>query len=140
MPGTYHELIKVARCPHCSTEEMTAVVERDSLVSAKILQLANSVSFGLDREIGSIFDAVQTPGAPGPHGHGGDLQRGDGVSARLPDGFHVATQKHALRCAVWARRLVPEGKFRDEVVTTALIHDLGRSCWPWSTPWSMEKS
>jgi HD-like signal output (HDOD) protein len=126
LPETYNELILVSQDPKYSIREIAGVVERDPLVSARILQLVNSAFFGLDREVASVFAAVRLLGP--------QVLLGLAMSATLAQKAVAETwmpalfeelQERALRSSAWARRLLPTGKYKDEVATAALIHDLG---------------
>ena len=126
LPGTYSRLVKVTQDNHSSVKQIADVVASDPQVSAKILQLVNSAYYGVSKQVGSIGTAVSLLG---PHVllgmalSGSILDRAtqiDGVQ-KIMHGL----QEYALQCCEWTGQLLPDGKIRDEAITTALIHDLG---------------
>jgi len=139
LPGTYTELIRVTQDPNCTVQKIASVVEQDPLVSAKVLQLVNSAFFGLSQEIGSVNNAVRLLGPQMLMGMALSASMIEKVSTRIRmPNFLGTLQKRALRCCYWTRRLMPDGKFKDEAVTAALIHDLGTVLLALADPWSYE--
>ena len=57
-PGVYMELNQVLSDPDWQPHQVSAVLERDVAMSAKVLQLANSALFGLTSTVTSVRDAV----------------------------------------------------------------------------------
>lgn len=57
-PATYSTLTRALSNPTCSVGELAAIVERDSALCAKVLQVVNSAFFGLPRCVSSIAQAT----------------------------------------------------------------------------------
>lgn len=57
-PGTYTALTNALSNPTCSIGELASIVERDSALCAKVLQVVNSAFFGLPRRVSSIAQAT----------------------------------------------------------------------------------
>ena len=57
-PGVYMELNRVLSDPDWQPHQVSAVLERDVAMTAKVLQLANSALFGLTSTVTSVRDAV----------------------------------------------------------------------------------
>ena len=60
-PGVYMELNQVLSDPNWQPSHVSAVVERDVAMSAKVLQLANSALFGLTQEVTSVQASGHVP-------------------------------------------------------------------------------
>lgn len=57
-PGTYNALTRALSNPTCSVSELGAIIERDSALCAKVLQVVNSAFFGLPRRVSSVTQAT----------------------------------------------------------------------------------
>lgn len=62
MSETAHALIKTLQNEDVSSAELSAIISKDPALSAKLLRLANSAQFGLQRGVGSIDDAIMMVG------------------------------------------------------------------------------
>ena len=58
LSATTVEFLKISEAPDVRLSDISKVLERDPAVAAKILQLANSVYFGLSRRVGTVERAV----------------------------------------------------------------------------------
>jgi CheY-like chemotaxis protein len=58
LPRTYLDLSAAMACEQVTIAEVASIVERDSAIAVKILQLVNSSFFGLQREVNTLRDAV----------------------------------------------------------------------------------
>lgn len=128
LPGTYAALVAAVDDPDASLERVSAIVERDVAVAAKVLQLVNSSFFGLSHEIATVPMAVGFLGF--------DVVKQLVVTVELFRAFHCTNQvagfsveeiqRHS-RCvaAIAARLPVPR---RDTAATSvaALLHDIGK--------------
>lgn len=61
-PSVYLELTQSLNDDHIGFQEIASVVERDAALSARILQLVNSASFGLGRHVCSLREALSWMG------------------------------------------------------------------------------
>jgi HD-like signal output (HDOD) protein/ActR/RegA family two-component response regulator len=57
-PETYRELMELIGRSDATAAEIATVLERDIAMSAKVLHLANSAYFGLDKPVSDLDDAV----------------------------------------------------------------------------------
>jgi HD-like signal output (HDOD) protein len=57
-PGTYTALTSALTNPACSIAELASIVERDSALCAKVLQVVNSAFFGLPRQVSNVRQAT----------------------------------------------------------------------------------
>jgi HD-like signal output (HDOD) protein len=126
-PGSYWELAQALAQTNVAWQEVAAIIERDSAMAVKVLQLVNSPFFGLSREVSSIQQAVMYLGVDLLKG----LALGAHVFATLPamaaPGFALDEfQRHAQLSAQLARHFVSDPVRIDEAFTAAMIHDVGQ--------------
>jgi putative nucleotidyltransferase with HDIG domain len=126
-PGVYMELNRVLSDPDWQPHQVSAVLERDVAMTAKVLQLANSALFGLTSTVTSVRDAVMYLGV--------DTIRSLSLTAEafgklLPGGsadFSLDDfQSHAMLVARITASILPAGRTQQEAVTAALLHDIGK--------------
>lgn len=123
----YSSLAEAVNNPETLIEEITGIVERDTAMVAKVLQLVNSAFFGLARQVNSLHSAVSYLGmetiknlvlatetfrifAPDPR-------------ISLPE--YESLQLHAQNCARITGKLPTDPKLREILVISALLHDIG---------------
>ncbi len=125
-PGTYGDLILAIQDAGQSNADIARVVERDPFVSTRALRMVNSSYFGFGRQVVSVREAVVLLGPPTLIGMAlmAPVMERRSKEAGIPE-LIEAVQERALSCCLWVRRLDPEGRLKEEALTTALIHDLG---------------
>jgi HD-like signal output (HDOD) protein len=126
-PDTYWELAQALTQPDVQWQDVAAIVERDSAMAVKVLQLVNSTFFGLSRQVVSVQQAVMYLGVELLKG----LALGAHVFATLPSvnvpGFSLDRfQRHAQQTAQLARKFVSDPVRIDEAFTAAMVHDIGQ--------------
>ena len=127
-PGVYMELNQVLSDPTWQPNQVSAVIERDVAMSAKVLQLANSALFGLASTVTSVRDAVMYLGV--------DTIRSLALTAEAfgkltprnaTAGFSIDEfQAHAMLVARITASILPAGPVQQQAVTAALLHDIGK--------------
>ncbi len=126
-PGVYMELNRVLSDPNWQPSHVSAVVERDVALSAKVLQLANSALFGLTQEITSVQGAVIYLGADAIRSLALTAEAFGKLAPRHTDGFSIDEfQDHAMLVARITAAVLPAGRVQLEAVTAALLHDIGK--------------
>lgn len=126
-PAAYWELAQALAQPDVVWQDVAAIVERDTAMAVKVLQLVNSPFFGLSRQVVSVQQAVMYLGIELLKG----LSLGAHVFATLPSvdvpGFSLEQfQRHAQQTAQLARRFVNDPVRIDEAFTAAMVHDIGQ--------------
>lgn len=125
-PSAYWELAQALAQTDVAWQDVAGIIERDSAMAVKVLQLVNSPYFGLSKPVVSIAQAVRYLGV--------DLLKGLALGAHLfaalpADVLSGASldefQRHAQLCADLARRFVSDPIRIDESFTAAMIHDVG---------------
>jgi HD-like signal output (HDOD) protein/ActR/RegA family two-component response regulator len=127
VPHVFLEINRLAGDPTTTLDDITAIVERDTALVVKVLQVVNSAYFGLRRELQSIRQAVQYLGV--------DILKGLALGGHVFGTLHIAPfegfsleglQRHSLHTARLAKRLVEGQKGVDDAFTAAIVHDVGQ--------------
>jgi HD-like signal output (HDOD) protein len=127
VPQTYLALTEAARDSRKGLSDMTAIVQRDSAMGTKVLQLVNSAYFGNTQPIASIQQAVMYLGI--------ELIKGLALSGNVfgtvgktgLEGLSLeALQTRSLRMACLAKRFVEDPRKAEEAFTAALVADVGQ--------------
>ena len=128
IPAVYHQLMTAMANPDVSTKQVAQIVERDTAMAAKLLQLVNSACFGLSRSITSLDQAVVYLGL--------ELIRNLALTVHVFSALeHTAMrsglslesqQEHSLMVARVAKRLVLKPSAARDAFTAALLHDIGK--------------
>lgn len=125
-PGLYVRLTQAVLDPRTGPDDIAGIIEADTAMTAKLLQLANSAFFGIGHTVNRVRDAVVYLGA--------DTIRALTLSAEAfsklapvgVDGFSIdAFQQHASLVARVAAAIAPEGAARQDAMTAGLVHDIG---------------
>jgi putative nucleotidyltransferase with HDIG domain len=128
-PRAYGRLSAAIDAPNASLASVTAAIEKDMAMSAKLLQLANSAFVGARHEITRVSDAVRTVGL-------------DAIRHYILSPFlnvfamfeHEGSQdgerfshlgEHALLTAHLAATLARSEALRPKAFTAGLLHDIG---------------
>jgi HD-like signal output (HDOD) protein/ActR/RegA family two-component response regulator len=123
-PALFDELCATLAKP-CTTSQLTAIVERDPAMAAKLLQIANTSYFGTGQPVMSIRSAVVAIGVEMIR----ELVRSHMIfpATTLAAGFSIDELcDSAVRCGHSARRAVQDPRLGDEAYAVGLLHDIGR--------------
>ena len=126
-PTVYFELMQLLGAGSGSALEITAVLERDIALSAKVLQLANSAYFGCRQPVSSLHDAVtllghETLGALALSAEAFERFR---VPASIP-GFSLEGMQHrSLQVGRLAHKLSQASPAADDAFAAGLLLDVG---------------
>ncbi len=126
-PGVYMELNRVLADSDWQPHQVSAVMERDVAMSAKVLQLANSALFGLTSTVTSVRDAVMYLGVDTIRSLALTAEAFGKMAPRGSAEFSLdAFQAHAMLVARITASILPAGRAQQEAVTAALLHDIGK--------------
>jgi putative nucleotidyltransferase with HDIG domain len=126
-PGVYMELNQVLSDSNWQPNQVSAAVERDVALSAKVLQLANSALFGLTQSVTSVQGAVMYLGVDTIRSLALTAEAFGKLAPRNADGFSLDRfQDHAMLVARITGSILPAGRTQQEAVTAALLHDIGK--------------
>lgn len=130
-PGAYLAITRILASPNSSIADVARVVERDSGLCAKILQVANSAFFGLGRKVTSVAEATTYLGAVTLKNLALALDSFPQFArAGSCDGEALRElQAHSLSVGLLARRLVGAKNSRraDEAFVASMLHDVGHA-------------
>jgi HD-like signal output (HDOD) protein len=128
MPKVHAELLKALADPDVDVASVAAIVEKDLGVTTRLLQVVNSGFFGLRRQLSSTHDAVSYLGL--------QMVKNLVLAMEVFNAFQgkqglssealAIEQRHALRVANLAAKLVPAGPQADKAFVAGLLHDFGK--------------
>lgn len=127
-PTVYLELTNAMKSADVSNRKIARIIEKDSPMAAKTLQLVNSACFGLLRQITTLDNAIAYLGM--------DLIRDLSLTVHIftalektavRSGFSFELeQEHSLLSAKLAKRLMSNTRQAQNAFTAALLHDIGK--------------
>ncbi len=123
-PKLYQELNRLLASGKASIESISAVMEQDVSMSAKVLQLVNTAFFALPRKISSVAQAVSYLGFGTVKSLVLAHSLFSEISARDADQIERA-QRSALLTARLAQRLLRDEASRQIAFTAGLLHHIG---------------
>ncbi len=125
LPSTFAALQSALEDPCIDLRKVSAIIERDPAVSAKVLQVCNSAFFRLPRRVASIQQAVNYLGLSTVRSMvlSAELFRpGKPLSPLLDLG---QMQRHSLGVAAIARDLAADAPWAEDAFLAGLLHDVG---------------
>jgi HD-like signal output (HDOD) protein len=125
LPKVYQQLMDVMSQPNVSTATIAEIIEQDSAMSAKILQLVNSACFGSAKSISRIDRAVVYLGMELVKNLALTVHVFTTLAERSVESSFESLQEHAIHTARVARRLLPAEQQAQQAFTAALLHDVG---------------
>jgi HD-like signal output (HDOD) protein len=126
-PRVFAKLQVVMANESISSREVGRIIAADAVITAKVLQIANSAFFRRARRITNIEQAVMYLGFPGVR----NLVLCAEVFARWPGKLVQAPldlellQSHVQRVAAVAGALTAGSRWSDDSILAALLHDIG---------------
>lgn len=131
MPKLYTEVVAELDSPNGSIDKAAHFVAKDPLMTAKILQVINSASFALGRQINDVCEAVMFLGL----GRTRALIMMAGTFSQFEDASHPGASpeqvwNHSLQVATLAQIISLEetrdAKLGEAAFTSGLMHDMGK--------------
>jgi HD-like signal output (HDOD) protein/CheY-like chemotaxis protein len=128
IPAVCRELNTALARDEVSMRDVTAVVEKDPALTAKILQVVNSSFFGLGRRVVNLQDAVNYLGTSMLQGlvTGMSMWRAiEGIRPQVTAELE-RVQRRCQSTGLLARRMFDKDRFRaEEAFLSGLLHDVG---------------
>jgi len=124
LPHVVQKLASMIGRPNVSAEDIGALIEKDQVLSAKVLRLANSPFYGFPSRIGSVAHAVVVLGL--------NVVKGLTLCATAFDMMKAAGMdqlwRHSLGVAITAHLLGTKAAMKnpEEVFVAGLLHDIGK--------------
>lgn len=131
LPSTYFNLLKEIESEHVTTQSIGAIIARDPVVTARLLQMVNSAAFSLAQKVTDPVDAVTLLGIETIKSlvlclqvfSQSDEARAAGLSLEL-------LWEHSLVVAKFARQITlkqtADARLAGDAFTAGLLHDVGR--------------
>lgn len=126
IPETYSKLQAAIADENASVQDIAAIVSRDTVIVAKLLQLVNSSFFRLARRVTKVEQAIAYLGLSTVR----NLVLSAEVFSKWPSAApqildHAKLQSHALCVAAAAHALSINTPNANDAVLAALLHDIG---------------
>ena len=124
LPQVVQKIMSLIDRPGTSAEDLGRLIEKDQVLSAKVLQLANSPFYGFPARIASVSHAVVVLGL--------NVVKGLALGATVFDMMKAAGMdqlwRHSLGVAMVAHLLATRlgHKNPEELFVAGLLHDLGK--------------
>jgi HD-like signal output (HDOD) protein len=124
LPQVVQKIVSMIDRPETSAEALGRLIEKDQVLSAKVLQLANSPFYGFPARIASVSHAVVVLGL--------NVVKGLTLGATVFDMMKAAGMdelwRHSLGVAMVAHLLATrlDQKNPEELFVAGLLHDLGK--------------
>ena len=123
IPSSHLRILKLIEDGVYSLDDLSALIERDQVISSKVLRLVNSPYYNLCTEIASVNKAVVLLGA--------HLLRGLVLSTSLfqsADELLPGLWDHSYFCSIVTASLADRLRMRnvEDIMTGALLHDIGK--------------
>ena len=131
LSGAVAEVISLAASPRGNVSDLAPLIARDPMLSARVLQAANSAAYVSTRPVvTTIADAVRQIGTSTVRSIAAAMGIFDVMPATAPDGFNpVRCWQHSFAVAMLCERMAPkEGKGAADaglLYLVGLCHDLG---------------
>ncbi len=124
LPHVVQRLAAMIGRPTVSTEEIGSIIEKDQVLAAKVLRLANSPFYGFPSRIGSVTHAVIVLGFNVVKG----LTLCASALSIMKEAGMDQLWRHSLGVAITANLLATrlEIKNPEELFVSGLLHDIGK--------------
>ena len=127
VPSIFLELTEVLADEESCAADVAQVIEKDSAMSAKVLQVVNSAYLGLPREVSKIQDAVSFLGM----GSIRALTLAEGAFSSFEPSKHFSVadmermQSHGMLVGEIARVISPDSKVAEQAQLAGVLHNIG---------------
>ncbi|MCW5933907.1 MAG: HDOD domain-containing protein [Fimbriimonadia bacterium] len=130
LPQITHQVLRLVDNPNASPRHMTALIERDTGLAAKLLRVANSANYGMSGKVRTLIQAVNLLGLTSVR----SIAIGQAYQQLITQKGHAARfnraafWQHSLAVATAARLLARLKGVKDpeEAFMVGLIHDAGK--------------
>lgn len=127
-PRTYAALTEAMSDPDVPVSVLARIVERDTAITAKVLQLVNSAFYGLPRRTSQVAEAIPYIGLRQLKSLVLSLETLQGFAAGGHDAVVLVErfQRNGLRIGGAARAILRGTGLEADAFTAGLMHDVGR--------------
>lgn len=136
VPKLYQQLTAELDSGEASPKSIAAIIERDTAMTVRLLQLVNSPYFGLSRRINHVRDAVTVIGFEPIRTLVASTELFRGMSSLCaPAGFSLEVlQNHSQRVGAVAAALLSDREQARTAFCAAMLHDIGETVLAVSMP------
>lgn len=132
VPTLYRKIVQEMQSEKPSVERVANIIEKDAGMSAKVLQIVNSSTYGLKQNVSNVSQAVKLLGLSNIRSlvlAAETFQPAEEDS--LPENFRIEELwHHSLRVASYAKKIammeLERQKAADDAFTAGLLHDIGQ--------------
>lgn len=132
VPTLYRQIVQEMQGEKPSVEKVAAIIEKDAGMSAKVLQIVNSGTYGLKQHVYNVVQAAKLLGLSNIRNlvlAAEAFQPAENDT--LPPNFRIeALWEHSLRVAAFAKKVMymetENLRLSDEAFTAGLLHDIGQ--------------
>jgi len=129
LPAVLSQLLGLLSDDSCSSTEIAAMIERDSVLSGSVLRCVNSAYYGVSSRVSSIRHAVTLLGFATVRNLGLAFSMRRMMQSSQPAGKTYATySRHALACALMTQFLahLTRSPELEAAFAAGLFHDIGK--------------
>jgi putative nucleotidyltransferase with HDIG domain len=128
IPAVLTRILQLVEADGSHGRDLIEVIERDQVLTGKILRLANSAFFGQSRRVATIPRAVVLLGFSTVRNLALSVKVWDAMSAGIPRGRVEELWAHSVATAIVTKNLTARLRAGDpdEAFTAGLMHDVGR--------------
>lgn len=126
-PGLYSQLTQLLSDPAWRPDQIATLIEHDTAMTAKVLQLANSAFFGVRHQVTRVRDAVVYLGVETIKSLTLTAEAFGKLAPENAEGFSIEEfQRHSMLVGRIAGAILADGRAHQEALTAALLHDIGK--------------
>jgi putative nucleotidyltransferase with HDIG domain len=131
VPVVYFRLLEALRVPDVNLEDIGRIMAEDFIMTAKLLQVANSAYFGLQNTVTSSTEAIKYLGLARTKALVLVAHIFSAFDGKKASGFSVEKLwQHSLTVAQYARRIAKYETGSEDIAeaayTAGLLHDVGK--------------
>jgi putative nucleotidyltransferase with HDIG domain len=129
LPAVLSQLLGLLNDDSCSSTEIAAMIERDSVLSGSVLRCVNSAYYGVSSRVSSIRHAVTLLGFATVRNLGLAFSMRRMMQSSQPSGKAYKTySRHALACALMTQFLahLTRSPALEAAFAAGLFHDIGK--------------
>lgn len=130
-PQAYFQVVEEMNAPSCSLEKIAGVITQDPAITAKVLQLANSATFGLELSVVRPVEAIGFIGLETTKAIVLLAHTFSSFDDLKLTGFSMEELwRHSVQSGQWAQRIAamecPSLDTAEQAFAAGLLHDIGK--------------
>ncbi len=132
VPVLYRQILREMQTEKPSVARVAAIIEKDAGMTAKVLQIVNSSTYGLRQQVSNVVEAATLLGLSNLRNlvlAAEAFQPAE--QEQLPENFQLEVLwNHSLKVAAFSKKIVlmetDSQKMADDAFTAGLLHDIGQ--------------